>query len=318
MFIWLERVTSQLVFEILQLDPASRIGSALHFFVYDVIKIIILLVLMIFLISYIRSYLQSEKIRDILSGQKGVRGNIAASLLGVVSPFCSCSTVPVFIGFVEAGVPLGVTFSFLITSPLINEAALAVLIATFGIRIGLIYTITGIIIGVVGGKLIGLLKLEYLVEEYVYSMKVGKVRTGTRNQKQRLVFAKEETIQIVKKVGPFVLIGVAIGAVAHGWIPEGALLKYAGPDNPFAVIAAVLMGIPMYSSTMATIPAVEALIGKGMGFGTALAFMMAITALSLPELIILKKVIKPRLIAYFVGIVSFSIIIVGYGFNLFL
>lgn len=293
----------------------TRLGSSVHFFFYDTIKIIILLGIMIFSISYIRSYFPPERTKKILEKFSGITGNIMASLLGIVTPFCSCSSVPIFIGFVEAGIPLGVTFSFLITSPIVNEAAFAILLASFGWKIALVYVITGVIVGVVGGILIGSLKLENEVEEYVYQIKAGEVDIEELTPKERTNFAIENMKDIIKRVWIYLLIGIGLGAIIHGWAPAELLAKYAGPNNPLAVIVGVIFGIPLYSNALGTIPIAEALIGKGVGIGTAISFMMATTALSLPEMILLKKVIKPKLIGVFVAITGIAIILVGYLFN---
>ncbi|MEA3422971.1 MAG: permease, partial [Bacillota bacterium] len=234
---------------------------------------------------------------------------------GIVTPFCSCSSVPWFIGFVEAGIPLGVTFSFLITSPIVNEAAFAILLASFGWKIAFIYVATGVVVGVVGGILIGAMKLEGEVEEYVYQIKVGEVDVEEMTHKDRVEFAISNVKDIIKRIWIFLMIGIGIGALIHGWAPAPLLAKYAGPDNPFAVIVAVIFGIPLYSNALGTIPIAEALINKGVGIGTALSFMMATTALSLPEMILLRKVIKPKLIGVFVVITGIAIILVGYLFN---
>lgn len=317
MFEFLDRGAA-IVVDLLGLSLEDSIGKAIHFFIYDTLKIIIILSFMIFLISYIRSYFKTEKIRDLLSNRKGILGYVLAALLGIISPFCSCSTIPLFIGFVEAGIPLGITFTFLITSPLINEASIAILLATFGWKVTLIYVAAGVTIGIVGGFIIGKMNPKKFIEEYVFNVKSGESVGLTMTQKQRLLFAKDQVVDIVKKIGLFVLIGVGLGAFIHGWIPQDVLANYAGKGNPFAVIVAVLFGIPLYSGAIATIPVAEALIGKGVAMGTALAFMMAVTALSFPEFIILRKVMKPRLIALFALIVGCAIIIVGYGFNIFL
>ncbi|MCK5763566.1 MAG: permease [Clostridiales bacterium] len=293
----------------------THLGSGVHFFFYDTIKIIILLGIMIFAISYIRSYFPPERTKKILERFSGITGNIMASLLGIVTPFCSCSSVPLFIGFVEAGIPLGVTFSFLITSPIVNEAAFAILLASFGWKIAFIYVATGVVVGVVGGILIGALKLEGEVEEYVYQIKVGEADIEEMTHKDRVQFAISNVKDIIKRIWIFLMIGIGIGALIHGWAPAPLLAKYAGPDNPFAVIVAVIFGIPLYSNALGTIPIAEALINKGVGIGTALAFMMATTALSLPEMILLRKVIKPKLIGVFVVITGIAIILVGYLFN---
>lgn len=315
MFTWLENLVTLLVENVFGLAVESPIGSSVHFFIYDSIKIIILLAVMIFAISYIRSYFPPERTKKILERFSGITGNIMASLLGIVTPFCSCSSVPIFIGFIEAGVPLGVTFSFLITSPIVNEAAFAILLASFGWKIALLYVATGVIVGVVGGLIIDKLKMEKEVEEYVYQIKVGEKEIETLSHNDRVQFAITNVKDIVKRIWVYLLIGIGIGAAIHGWAPAPLLAKYAGPDNPFAVIIAVVFGIPLYSNALGTIPIAEALITKGVGMGTALAFMMATTALSAPEMILLRKVIKPKLIATFVVITGVGIIIVGYLFN---
>lgn len=316
MFIWLENLITLLVENVFGLDVETRIGSSVHFFFYDVIKIIILLGIMIFAISYIRSYFSPEKTKKILAKFKGIKGNFMASLLGIVTPFCSCSSVPLFIGFVEGGVPLGLTFSFLITSPIVNEAAFTILLASFGWKLAVIYVITGVIVGVFGGALIGKLKMEKHVESYVYEMQSADVDIEEMTQKDRLNFALNNMKDILKRIWVFLLIGIGIGAAIHGWAPEDFLAKYAGPNNPIAVLVGVIAGIPLYSNAIGTIPIAQALIGKGVGIGTALSFMMAVTALSLPEMILLRKVIKPKLIAAFVVIVGIGIILTGYLFNL--
>ena len=315
MFIWLDNLMQLLVTRVFGFSMESRLGSSVHFFFYDTIKIIILLGLMIFAISYIRSYFPPERTKKILGRFKGITANIMASLLGTVTPFCSCSSVPIFIGFVEAGIPLGVTFSFLITSPIVNEAAFAILLGTFGVKIALIYAIAGIIIGVVGGTIIGAMKLENQVEEYVYKMKMGEAEIAEMSNRERVEYAWDNVKDIVKRVWLFLLIGIGIGAAIHGYAPAQLLARYAGPNNPFAVLVAVVLGIPLYSNALGTIPIAEALINKGVGIGTALAFMMAVTALSVPEMIILRKVIKLKLIGAFIAVTGIAIIIIGYLFN---
>ena len=315
MFDWLDYLVGLFVENVLKISMETHLGSGVHFFFYDTIKIIILLGIMIFAISYIRSYFPPERTKKILERFSGITGNIMASLLGIVTPFCSCSSVPLFIGFVEASIPLGVTFSFLITSPIVNEAAFAILLASFGWKIALIYVATGVVVGVVGGILIGAMKLEGEVEEYVYQIKVGEVDIEEMTHKDRVQFAISNVKDIIKRIWIFLMIGIGIGALIHGWAPAPLLAKYAGPDNPFAVIVAVIFGIPLYSNALGTIPIAEALINKGVGIGTALSFMMATTALSLPEMILLRKVIKPKLIGVFVTITGIAIILVGYLFN---
>lgn len=315
MFNWLDNLIRLLVENVFNISMDTRLGNSVHFFFYDTIKIIILLSIMIFAISYVRSYFPPERTKKILEKFKGVKGNIFGSLLGIVTPFCSCSSVPLFIGFVEAGIPLGVTFSFLITSPIVNEAAFAILLASFGWKIALIYVITGVVVGVIGGIIIGSLHLEDQVEEYVYQIQMGESKIIEKTTPERIRFAIDNVKSIVKRIWIFLFIGIGIGALIHGWAPAEVLSKYAGPNNPFAVIIAVICAIPLYSNALGTIPIAEALIIKGVGIGTALAFMMATTALSLPEMILLRKVIKPKLIAMFVIITGIGIILVGYLFN---
>ncbi|WP_422388916.1 permease [Helicovermis profundi] len=315
MFNWLNKLITLLVENVFHVSTSTRLGSSIHFFFYDTIKIIILLGIMIFLISYVRSYFPPERTKKILSRFDGVVGNIMASLLGTVTPFCSCSSVPIFIGFIEAGVPLGLTFSFLITSPIVNEAAFAILLASFGWKLAFTYVITGIVVGVVGGIVIGKLKMEDQVEGYVYEMQVNDLEIEKLTHKERVNFALENVKDIILRIWIFLLIGIALGALIHGWAPAEVLSKYAGPSNPFAVLVAVVVGIPLYSNALGTIPIAEALIAKGVGIGTALSFMMATTALSLPEMLLLRKVIKPKLIKMFVIITGIGIILVGYLFN---
>ncbi|MBF8983212.1 permease [Lutibacter sp. B2] len=314
-FSWLDKLVAKLVENVFGISMTTNLGSSVHFFIYDSIKIIILLGIMIFAISYIRSYFPPEKTKKILSRFSGITGNIMASLLGIVTPFCSCSSVPIFIGFVEAGVPLGLTFSFLITSPIVNEAAFAILLASFGLKIAVVYVITGVVVGIVGGLIIGSLHLEKEVEEYVYEIQMGEIAIEELSSQDRIRFAIDNVKDIIKRVWIYLVIGIAVGAIIHGWAPAPLLAKYAGPNNPFSVIVAVVLGIPLYSNALGTIPIAEALINKGVGIGTALSFMMAVTALSLPEMILLRKVIKPKLIKAFVIITGIGIIFVGYLFN---
>ncbi|QUH27761.1 permease [Vallitalea guaymasensis] len=315
MFNWLDYLAQAFVTKVIGLSMESKWGSSIHFFIYDTIKIIILLSIMIFLISYIRSYFPPEKTKRILAKFNGIKGNIMASLLGIVTPFCSCSSVPIFIGFVEAGVPLGLTFSFLITSPIVNEAAFIILLGLFGWKLAVVYVITGVIVGVLGGLIIGKMKMEKQVEEYVYNTKVADIDPKELTINERVSFATQNIKDIVKRIWLFLIIGIGIGAAIHGWVPEDFLASYAGENNPFAVLIAVVCGIPLYSNAMGTIPIAQALIGKGVGIGTALSFMMAVTALSAPELVLLRKVIKPRLIVWFVIVTGIGILMTGYLFN---
>lgn len=318
MFIWLENLINILVKEIFKLDLNSTIGSSVHFFFYDIIKILILLSIMIFIISYIRSYFPPEKTKKYIEKFSGISGNIIASLLGIVTPFCSCSSVPIFIGFIEAKIPLGITFSFLITSPIVNEAAFAILLGSFGWKIAILYIFSGVILGIFGGLIIGKLNLEKEVENYVYKIKMGEIEIEKMSQNQRFFFAINNVKDIIKRIWIFLLIGIGIGAFIHGYAPEEFLIKWAGPENQIAVIISTLIAVPLYSNALGTIPIAEALIGKGVGIGTALAFMMATTALSLPEGILLRKVIKPKLILIFFAVTSIGIILTGYLFNIIL
>lgn len=316
MFQWLDRLVAMMVEGWFGLAVDSQVGGSVHFFFYDTVKILILLSAMIFVISYLRTFFQPQKTKAMLEKMEGPKAHVAASLLGIITPFCSCSSVPIFIGFIEAGIPLGVTFSFLITSPIVNEAAFAVLWAAFGWQVALAYAGMGIVIGVVSGLIIGRFKPENHLEPDVFKGGgFNKVRPDM-TQKERFVFAGEHVVDIIKKVWIYLLIGIGIGAAIHGWAPEEILAKYAGRDNPLSVVIAVLAGIPLYANALGTIPIAEALIGKGVGLGTALAFMMAVTALSVPEMVLLRKVMKPRLIAIFVGTASMGILLVGWLFNL--
>lgn len=300
--------------DLVGLEAGTRLANALEFFIYDTIKIFILLAVVIFAVSVIRSYFPPERTRRLLSHKKSFIGNIAAALLGVVTPFCSCSAVPLFIGFVEAGVPLGATFSFLIASPMVNEVAVVLLFGLFGLKVTAIYISAGLLVAVLGGIIIGKLRLERWVEGYVYGLQV--VREAARMTfRQRLLYARGATGEIIRKVGLFVVIAIAIGGFMHGYVPEEFLTKVAGPGNPFAVPAAVLLGVPLYSSAAGIIPIVYVLMEKGLAMGTVLAFMMAVTALSLPELIILRKVLKVPMLAVFAGIMTVAIISIGYMFN---
>jgi len=315
-FQWLDNLVAKLVEGMLGLSSETHLGSSVHFFFYDVAKILILLSLMIFVISYIRSYFQPQKTKEMLEHIHGLKAHIAASLLGIITPFCSCSSVPIFIGFVEAGIPLGVTFSFLVTSPIVNEAAFAILLAAFGWKVAFTYGAMGVLIGVASGMIIGKFEPEAHLEEKAFEGEAFDKLRPEMTQKERLAYAAEHVVDILKRIWLYLLIGIGIGAAIHGWAPEDILAKYAGSDNPFSVVIAVLCGVPLYSNALGTIPIAEALIGKGGGLGTALAFMMAVTALSVPEMVLLRKVMKPRLIAIFVATASIGILLVGWMFNL--
>ncbi|WP_292372331.1 permease [Methanosarcina sp. UBA411] len=316
----LQWIADKLTYEVFGIVPDTHLAASVNFIIYDVLKILILLVVMIFAISYIRTFVTPEKTRKVLGGKTGLQYHLLASVIGAATPFCSCSSVPLFIGFVEAGIPLGVTFSFLITSPLVNEAAVAALWATLGLKATLIYVVSGVLLGVFGGYIIGLLKMEKYVADFVYKIKVGdqNKKPETLSIKERTAIAFDNVKDIVEKVWLYVIIGVTLGGIFHGYAPEGILATYAGKDNLLAVPIAVIIGVPLYSNVMGMIPIVESLIGKGLPVGTALAFLMAVTALSLPEMIILKKVLKNELIGAFVLVVSLSIIFTGYLFNIIL
>jgi uncharacterized protein len=303
------------VYRWLGLVKGTHLADALNFFIYDVIKIFLLLTTIIFVVSVVRSFFPPEKTRKFLSRKQSWIGNILAALLGIVTPFCTCSAIPLFIGFLESGVPLGVTLSFLIPSPTVNEVALVMLLGLFGWKIALLYVGSGVVIAILAGIFLGRLKLERYVEEYVYQTKLGTADVQAPTFRQRVVDAWEYTKQILKKVFPWVLGGVGIGALIHGYVPVDWLARVAGRGNPFAVPIAVLVGVPLYSNAAGTIPIVQALTAKGVPIGTALALMMAVTALSLPEAIILRKVMKPRLLGVYFGVVAVAIMLVGYLFN---
>jgi len=311
----LKTFADYVVYHLLAISPETHLGKVLDFFLYDTIKIFLLLSVIIFLVAIIRSYFPPERARRILARKQEYVGNGLAGLLGIVTPFCSCSAVPLFIGFVESGVPLGVTFSFLVSSPMINEVALVLLLGLFGWRIAILYIGTGLVVSIVSGIVIGKLKMERYVQDYVYQVKVGNAEIGQQNFKERTEYARDYTKDLLKRIWPYVLIGIGVGGFIHGYVPSDFLVKYAGPGNPFAVPVAVLIGVPLYSNAAGTIPIVQALMGKGMPIGTVLAFMMAVTALSFPEAVILKNVLKIRLLLIFFGTVAAAIIGVGYLFN---
>ena len=299
------------------LDTTSRIGGSIQFFLYDVVKITVLLCLLIFLISYIQSYFPPERSKKILGRFHGVWANIISALLGTVTPFCSCSSIPLFIGFTSAGLPLGVTFSFLISSPMVDLGSLVLLMSIFGAKVAIIYVVVGLVIAVVGGTLIEKLRMERYVEEFIKSAGGVDIESPTLTKRERVQYAKEQVASTFKKVFPYILIGVGIGALIHNWIPEHWIEAVLGSNNPFGVILATLVGVPMYADIFGTIPIAEALLYKGAQLGTILAFMMAVTTLSLPSMIMLRKAVKPKLLALFIGICTVGIILVGYLFNAF-
>ncbi len=312
----LQLLSDWLTYDLLHIADKTLLASAVNFFIFDTSKIFILLAAIIFGVSLIRSYLPPEKIRFVLARRNPYVGNIIAALLGIVTPFCSCSAIPLFLGFIQAGVPLGVTFSFLVASPMINEVALVLLLGMFGWKIALIYIASGLVIAILSGIFIGRMKVEYLVEPFVYqsSIKNG-VDLFKMSFKKRTVYAVNYTMNILKKVWPYFLVGIGVGAWIHGYVPADFLAQYAGGDKWYSVPLAVLIGIPLYSNAAGIIPLVSALTEKGVAMGTTLAFMMSVTALSWPEFMILKKVMKIKLILIFAGVVSIGIIFTGYVFN---
>jgi uncharacterized membrane protein YraQ (UPF0718 family) len=314
---WLSYLVTQLVQNVFGLNTQDRMGGSIHFFIYDVIKIFILLSVLIFIISYIQSFFPPERTRKILGGFNGITANILGALLGTITPFCSCSSIPLFIGFTSAGLPIGVTFSFLISSPLVDLASVILLASIFNWQIAIAYVIVGLVLAVLGGTIIGKAKLEDYVEPFVYSNKIVEMDQETLTTRDRIGFAKDQVLEIIRKVWLYVLIGVGIGAVIHNWIPEEIISAVLGQDKWYSVLIATLVGVPMYADIFGTLPIAEALVTKGAGLGTVLAFMMAVTALSLPSLIMLKKVVKTKLLVIFMGIVTIGILIIGYGFNAF-
>lgn len=301
----------------LGLDIDGRLGGSIEFFLYDVIKITILLCFLIFAISYIQSYFPPERSKKILGHFHGIGANIISALLGTVTPFCSCSSIPLFIGFTSAGLPLGVTFSFLISSPMVDLGSLVLLMSIFGAKVAVIYVLVGLVIAVVGGTIIEKLHMEKHVESFIFSAGSVDIESPTLTKIERVKYAKEQVSSTFKKVFPYILVGVGIGAVIHNWIPASWIETVLGSNNPFGVILATLVGVPMYADIFGTIPVAEALLAKGAQLGTILAFMMAVTTLSLPSMIMLRKAVKPKLLALFIGICTVGIILVGYLFNIF-
>ena len=313
---WLNTLIGNLL-NALGLDTTSRIGGSVQFFLYDVIKIAVLLCVLIYLISYIQSYFPPERSKKIMGRFHGIWANCIAALLGTVTPFCSCSSIPLFIGFTSAGLPLGVTFSFLISSPMVDLGSLVLLMSIFGAKVAILYVVLGLAIAVAGGTLIEKLHMESQVEEFIRKASAVDIASPTLTQKERLVYAKEQVEETFRKVFPYILIGVGIGAVIHNWIPESWVVTVLGSNNPFGVILATIIGIPMYADIFGTIPIAEALLGKGAQLGTVLAFMMGVTTLSLPSMIMLRKAVKPKMLGVFIAICVAGIIVVGYLFNLF-
>ena len=302
----------------LGLDTASRWGGSIQFFLYDVIKITILLCLLIFIISYIQSFFPPERSKRILGRFHGIWANIIGALLGTVTPFCSCSSIPIFMGFTSGGLPLGVTFSFLISSPMVDLGSLVLLISIFGAKIAIAYVVLGLVIAVIGGTLIEKLHMENYVEDLIRNANSSiDIEAPDLTVRDRMIYAKDQVVSTFKKVFPYILVGVGVGAVIHNWIPESWVQTILGSNNPFGVVLATLVGVPMYADIFGTIPVAEALLAKGALLGTILSFMMAVTTLSLPSLIMLRKAVKPRLLGTFIAICTIGIIIVGYGFNAF-
>ena len=313
---WLNEVIALLLSSI-GIDINSNIGASIQFFIYDIIKITVLLCVLIFIISYIQSYFPPERSKKILGRFHGIKANIISALLGTVTPFCSCSSIPLFVGFTSARLPLGVTFSFLISSQMVDLGSLVLLMSIFGIKIAVAYVIVGLIIAVIGGTIIEKMHMEKYVEEFIMKSSSVDISSPDLSKKERLQYAKEQVIETFKKVFPYILIGVGIGAIIHNWIPEIWIGRVLGGNNPFGVILATIVGIPMYADIFGTIPVAEALLTKGALLGTVLSFMMAVTTLSLPSLIMLKKAVKPKLLILFITICTLGIIIVGYLFNIF-
>ena len=306
------------VFAGLDLSPRSRPAAALHFFLYDTTKVLLLLAGIIFAMAVLRSFFSLERTRALLGGRREGLGNMAAAGLGVVTPFCSCSAVPAFIGFVGAGVPLGVTFSFLVASPMVNEVAVVLLYGLFGWKVAILYVSSGLALAIAAGVVLGRMRLERWVEPFVYELKVGGVALDPSKGltwEERFAVGRAEVRAILARIWPYLLAGIAVGALIHGWVPQSFFLRWAGPGQPFAVPAAVLLGIPLYSNAAGILPVIEALHAKGVAMGTLLAFMMAVVALSLPEMILLRRVLKPRLIALYTGIVGAGILLTGFLFN---
>ena len=313
---WLYNLTGK-VLKLISFDLNMRLSEAIHFFIYDVLKIFILLSVLIFIVSYIQSFFPPERSKKIMAKFKGISANIVAALLGTVTPFCSCSSIPLFIGFTSAGLPIGVTFSFLISSPMVDIGSLILLMSIFGAKIAVVYVLLGLVIAVVGGKIIESAKMEREIEEFILNANVGEVSQSELTISDRINFSKDQVVSTFKKVYPYVLVGVGIGAIIHNWIPNDFIEKILGENNIFGVIIATLVGAPMYADIFGTIPVAEALFAKGALLGTVLSFMMAVTTLSLPSLIMLRRAIKPRLLRLFIIICVSGIIIVGYIFNIF-
>ena len=311
---WLNRLIT-IILNACGLDTTSKIGASVQFFIYDTIKIMVLLGVLILIISYIQSYFPPERTKKILGRFHGIWANVIAALLGTVTPFCSCSSIPLFIGFTSAGLPLGVTFSFLISSPMVDLGSLVLLMSIFGWKVAVLYVVLGLVIAVVGGTLIEKLHHENQAEEYIRNGHATPVPQEELHFKGRMKYAWKQVISTAKKVAPYVLIGIGIGAIIHNWIPEDFIVKVLGDNNPFGVVLATIAGVPMYADIFGTIPIAEALLAKGALLGVVLSFMMGVTTLSLPSMIMLRKAVKPKLLGIFIAICTASIIVVGYFFN---
>lgn len=320
---WINDLSGLLIGKVFGLDLNKRIGGGLQFFIYDTIKIFILLSFLIFIISYIQSYFPPEKTKKILSKFSGIGGNVMGALLGTITPFCSCSSIPIFMGFTAAKIPIGITFSFLISSPFVDLASFLVLFSFFGLKVAIVYVVVGVLLAVIGGTIIQKLKMEKYIDGYEEIISqaddsgVKEIEEVEITKKERLVYAKDQVLATIKKVWIFILIGVGIGAIIHNFIPQAFIETVLGQNNPFSVLIATVVGAPMYADIFGTIPIAEALFLKGVGIGTILAFMMAVTALSAPSMIMLSKVMKPKLLFTFIGIVTAGIIVIGYLFNMF-
>lgn len=312
---WLNEAIGSLISS-LGADVSSRVWGSVRFFLYDVVKISVLLCLLVFIISYIQSYFPPEKSKRILGGFHGLGANITSALLGTVTPFCSCSSIPIFMGFTSAGLPVGVTFSFLISSPMVDLGSLALLMGIFGAKVALVYVVFGLMIAVIGGIIIEKLGMERFVEDFIKNAGNVDIDVPSLSRKDRLIYASEQVHGVFKKVMPYILIGAGIGAVIHNWIPQSIVTAALGGGNPFGAALATLIGIPVYADIFGTLPIAEALLAKGAQLGTVLSFMMAVTTLSFPSIVMLRKAVKPRLLALFIGICTMGIIIVGYAFNL--
>jgi len=313
---WLSSSVEKLVVDVFGLGLDTTFGGALHFFIYDVIKIFILLSVLIFLVSYVQSYFPPEKTKKILGKYKGIRGNLFGALLGTLTPFCSCSSIPIFIGFTSAGVPLGIAFSFLISSPFVDLASFFILLSLFGFKVALIYMVVGVLLAVIGGSIIERMGMEDQLADFVKNAKTVDIEINELDSKGRALYSLEEVKKIIANVWVYILLGVGIGALIHNVIPKEFIDNILGENNPFAVITAAAIGIPIYADVFGTIPIAEALFAKGVSIGTILTFMMAVTALSLPSMIMISKVVKKKLMITFISIVSFGIILIGYLFNI--